>query len=195
MRWIVVDGIDGSGKSTVARWIGEHYAAAGEKVLVVTHPSSSMMGRASRRFLESKGRTARLAATVFFIADVLCSLSHLRRWKREAGTLIFVRYLMATAYLPEKLAPKGYEFFRKVLPSPQRLLLVDIRPEVALARIEARNEKREMFEDLASLEKTRRKVVMLAQLNGWQILDNSGSEAESRPAVERILAAWDAQGE
>jgi dTMP kinase len=195
MRWIIVDGIDGSGKSTVARWIEEHYSASGEKVVLVTHPSASFVGRASRRFLESKGKVARLAATVFFIADVLCSLTHLRRWKKEAGTLIFVRYLMATAYLPEKLAPKGYEFFRKVLPSPRRLLLVDIRPEVALARIEARNEKKEMFEDLTSLEKTRRKVLMLADLNGWDILDNSGTEEQTRPGLEKILVSWDGRSD
>jgi dTMP kinase len=145
----------------------------------------------ARKFLESKGRAARLAATVFFIGDVLWSLTHLRRWKKEVDTLIFVRYLMATAYLPERLAPKGYDFFRKVLPSPRRLLLVDIRPEVALGRIDTRNEKREMFEDLASLEKTRKKVLMLAKLNNWDILDNSGSEEESRPGLERILASWD----
>lgn len=195
MRWMVVDGIDGSGKSTVAAWVRDHYVASGLRVIVVTHPSDAWSGRMARRFLESRGMAARLAATVFFIADVLGSVRKLKQLGKEADAVIFVRYLMATAYLPERLAPKGYEFFRKVLPVPRRLLLVDTRPEVALRRIEGRQERREMFEDLDSLEKTRRKVIMLAQLYGWQVLDNSGTEKEGRSALERMLASWDEGGD
>jgi dTMP kinase len=195
MRWIVVDGIDGSGKSTVAAWIRDHYAAQGDKVVIMTHPSEAWTGKASRRFLESQGKAARLMATVFFIVDVLGSVRNLKKLERTSATVIFVRYLMATAYLPERLAPKGYDFFCKILPVPRRLLLVDTRPEVALGRIESRNETKEMFEDLGSLERIRRKVLMLAERKGWKVLDNSGPEKESKPALERILAAWDKEAD
>ncbi|HIH77204.1 MAG TPA: thymidylate kinase, partial [Methanomassiliicoccales archaeon] len=51
MELIVVDGIDGSGKSTVAEWMAEHYRSQGQKVLVRAHPSDSFCGRLSRRSL------------------------------------------------------------------------------------------------------------------------------------------------
>lgn len=191
MLWIVVDGIDGSGKSTVAGWVRAHYQDRGCKVTVVTHPSPGRAGRLSRRFLEKRGMAARLSATVFFIIDVLASLRRMSSLQKESDVVVFVRYLMATAYLPEKLAPAGYEFFAKLLPAPQYLLLVDTRPEVALARIEGRQEAREMFEDLDSLERTRGKVLRLAKANGWQILDNSGPEEEGRASLTTIMAAWD----
>ena len=158
---------------------------------ILAHPSETWVGKAARRFLESQGKAARLMATIFFIVDVLGSVRTLKKLEKTTGTVIFVRYLMATAYLPESLAPKGYEFFRKVLPVPRRLLLVDTKPEVALLRIEDRNETKEMFEDLGSLEKTRRKILLLAGLNGWKVLDNSGPEGESRPALDELLAMWD----
>ena len=73
----------------------------------------------------------------------------------SCDTLIYVRYLMATAYLPEKYIHVGYEFFARILPVPKRLLLVDIDPGVAMRRIEDRNEAKEMFEDVESLRKIR----------------------------------------
>ncbi|HNX47195.1 MAG TPA: thymidylate kinase [Methanomassiliicoccales archaeon] len=190
MELIVVDGIDGSGKSTVAEWIAEHYRSRGEKVLVRQHPSDSFYGRLSRRSLTSEGKMMRTVATIFFILDVLNSLRRLRGWK-DHDKVIFVRYIMATAYLPTPLYRQGYEFFCKVLPIPERLLLVDVNPECALRRIEEREHEREMFENLRSLEKVRGKVLDLSS-RGWKVLDNCGSVENTRSQLKLVLSDWDA---
>jgi len=189
MELIVVDGIDGSGKSTVASWIADHYASRGEKVLVRSHPSDSLLGRLSRRSLVSRGKMMRTVATIFFILDVLDSLRRLRRW-RSYDKVVFVRYVMATAYLPAGLHRQGYEFFCKVLPIPPRLLLVDTTPECALRRIEEREHEREMFENIRSLRKVRGKVLELAR-HGWKVLDNSGPVEGTRAQLDEVLSFWD----
>ncbi|HQM67564.1 MAG TPA: thymidylate kinase [Methanomassiliicoccales archaeon] len=189
MELIVVDGIDGSGKSTVAEWIADHYRQRGETVLVRTHPSDSFFGRSTRRALASEGRTMRALASALFIADVLHSLRRLRSWKGY-DKVIFVRYIMATAYLPGPLYKQGYELFRKVLPVPPRLLLVDVPPECALRRIEGREHAREMFENLEALHKVRGKVLALSS-QGWKVLDNRGPIDEARSQLERVLAEWE----
>lgn len=189
MELIVVDGIDGSGKSTVAQWIAEHYRSRGESVLVRSHPSDSLLGRLSRRSLTSEGKLMRAVATIFFILDVLDSLRRLRSWKGY-DKVIFVRYVMATAYLPGGLHHQGYKFFCKVLPIPQRLLLVDATPECALRRIEEREHEREMFENMESLRKVRGKVLELAE-NGWRVLDNCGPTGETRKRLDEVLVYWD----
>ncbi|HNU36256.1 MAG TPA: thymidylate kinase [Methanomassiliicoccales archaeon] len=190
MELIVVDGIDGSGKSTVAEWIAEHYRSHGQKVLVRQHPSDSFCGRLSRRSLTSEGKLMRTVATIFFILDVLNSLRRLRGWK-DHDKVVFVRYVMATAYLPASLYTTGYEFFCKILPIPEKLLLVDVTPECALRRIEEREHEREMFENLASLEKVRSKVLDLAT-HGWKVLNNCGSVEDTRAQLEAVLSEWDA---
>ncbi len=190
MRWIVVDGIDGSGKSTLARWMEEYYREKGERVLVRVHPSERVIGRLARRSLQERGAMMRLVATVFFIGDVLISVAALRRDRRRCGTLIYVRYLMTTAYLPEALMPAGYEFFAKVLPVPERLLLVDVEPLTALKRITERDHRVEMFEDLDSLRRTRDKVLRLVR-PPWRVVDNNASEAEARMHLVTILKQWD----
>jgi dTMP kinase len=189
MKLIIVDGIDGSGKSTVAGWIADHYRDMGEKVLIRSHPSDSWLGKLSRRSLTAEGRLMRATATVFFILDVLDSLRRMRRW-HGYDKVIFVRYVMATAYLPAGLYRKGYRFFSKILPIPPRLLLVDTTPECALRRIESREHEREMFENLDSLRKVRAKVLDLAR-EGWAVLDNSGSVESARSQLDKVLSFWE----
>ena len=188
-RWIVVDGLDGSGKSTIAHWIGDYYEARGEKVLVQMHPSGRFTGMIARRALQSKGAAMFVVSTAFFIFDVLGSLSRLRRWSRSYDTVVFVRYIMAAAYLPKRFAHQGYDLIARVLPIPSRLLLIDIDPETAMKRISTREDEEEMFENIPSLTREREKILMLSQ--GWQVLDNNQDEAASRHQLMRILEEWD----
>ena len=193
MRWIVVDGIDGSGKSTYADLIEDYYRDRGEKVVVHIHPSSGRLGRISRHALESRGKAMHALATLFFVADVLRSLSLMKRERKLYGTVIFVRYILATAYLPDRLAPLGYEFISKLLPVPERLVLIDIDPAIANERISRRAEKKEMFEDPANLRRAREKLRLLASRD-WKVIDNSVSMEDGKDSLYRLLEEWDRAG-
>jgi len=188
-RWIVVEGLDGSGKSTVADWIKEHYENEGDKVLVQVHPSDRLAGRIGRKALQSRGIHMYALSAVFYIMDVLVSLSRLKGWKEEYDDIVFVRYAMAAAYLPKRYVKLGYEVITEVLPLPERLLLVDVAPEVAMNRMASRNDEEEMFENLKDLVKVRDKVMLISK--DYQILDNNGDEADSRARLASILAGWD----
>jgi dTMP kinase len=156
----------------------------GEKVTIISHPSKRLLGRISKRALEGSGATARTFATLFFTADVLMSV----RWykRQRSGTVIFVRYLLGAAYLPETLAGTGYKFFRKLLPFPELAFFIDIEPEVARRRILARGHRPEMFETIDKLAKVRRVAGKLVE-SEWITIDNS--EDGERPFIEarRIL--------
>lgn len=186
----MIDGIDGSGKSTYAGLIAEYYQDRGERVIVHVHPSTGRLGRISRKALESNGKAMHIVATVFFVADVLRSLSLLKKEGKIYDTVIFVRYVLATAYLPDRLAPIGYEFISKLLPMPKRLMLIDIDPAIANERISRRAEKKEMFEDPANLIRAREKLRSLASKE-WRIIDNSLPMDMGRESLYRILEDWD----
>ena len=188
-RWMVVDGLDGSGKSTVAGWIKEYYEARGDSVHVQVHPSDRRAGRISRRALQERGPVMFIISTAFYVLDVLISVAKTRTEFRKYDDLIFVRYLMGTAYLPKRFARQGYEVFAKVLPVPERLLLVDIDPENALHRIARREDREEMFENLPSLTKCREKILMLS--DGWRVLDNNRDPSVTRRMLNEQLETWD----
>ena len=190
MRWIVVDGIDGSGKSTVAHWMADRYTEEGYTVHLFVHPSEGLLGRVSKAALQSKGSLMHAIATLFFIGDVLVSIRRKRKLVGDRDRVIFVRYLMGAAYLPEGLISFGYELFKRIIDLPPARMLVDVLPEVALARIEARDHEREMFENLEGLRKSRMKTLVLAK-DGWLVLDNSGPAETTRAELKAIMERWE----
>lgn len=184
MRFIVVDGMDGCGKDTHADSIRKLLEAEGREVLLVSHPSSRFSGRMSKRFLQREGAPARLFATLFFIADVLQSVRLLKHSGEE--TVIFVRYLLGTAYLPRCLAPSGYVAFRNLLPRPDLAIFIDIEPQVAIRRIRARGHAPEMFETPERLTAIRGIAKELV-VRDWVTVDNSTDGEAPFREVEKLL--------
>jgi len=183
-RLVVIDGLDGCGKDTHAARMKQLMEADGQKVLVVSHPSGRRFGRLSKNALEGSGHAARALATVFYTIDVLGSVARYSRMRE--GTVIFVRYLLGTAYLPKRLAPAGYRIFRNLLPFPDLALFIDIDPSVALRRIEQRDHRREMFETKEKLESVRR-VAKNLTADEWITIDNSEDGEVPFAELARVL--------
>jgi len=153
----------------------------------MSHPSRRTLGRLSKKSLEGSGPVARLFATIFYTADVLISVRWFKTHAKEgAEAVIFVRYLLGTAYLPEPLAPLGYRFFRKFLPFPDLAIFIDIDPDVAIRRIKARGLAREMFETRGKHERIRR-VAKALTAEEWVVVDNSQDGEGPFRATEAIV--------
>jgi dTMP kinase len=175
--FIVLDGLDASGKSTQAERLVEALRRKGETVHLRFHPSGdSWAGRGARRFLLLKGRDAHVASALLYIVDVLQSVV-LYPWRRS-DHVVFVRYLMGTAYLPWPLDRISYLFFYFVLPRPRHYLFLDVEPEEAHRRIREGRESKEMFESLEQLRKIGARARALAGVAGWTIVDANRSEDE-----------------
>ena len=102
--------------------------------------------------------------------DVLYSV--LQYSWRGYDYIIFVRYLLGTAYLPSPMDKVAYHFFAIIVPKPEKLFFMDIKPDVACERITKRADKAlEMFEKPEALKKIRRKGLQLASLGKWLIID------------------------
>ena len=186
MTWYVVDGMDGSGKTTSADIIRNELESQGRKVLEITHPNPEcVFGRLGAKWLCRKGTAAKAMVTFYYILDVLHSLDVKRRLGKKHDDVIFVRYDLAAAYMPEKFCPMVHEFIKKVLPVPDVRIFVDIEPRIAMQRILARGEELEAFENEEELEHTRKKMKML--LSGWHVIDNSGSEESTEQQTLSIL--------
>jgi len=188
MRLIIVDGLDGAGKDTHANLIKKRYEGKGEKVTIRSHPTSdNYFGRKAKNALLGQGKFNKFQASIFYMLDVLRSL---RKYygKKDVGTLVMVRYLMGTAYLPEKFAKFGYRFFANFVPTSEYMFFLDVSPEIVLKRFEERKEK-EIFETFEELVKVRRKALMLVK--NWNIVDTSRSIEDTFVKIEVILDRLD----
>lgn len=129
-----MDGMDGSGKSTAARIIVDHLESKGRKVLFMTHPNrGTRIGRLELELLKREGKAAMALSTLFYIIDILHSIRMMRsRRGRSYDDVVFVRYIMAVAYLPDGACGKAYRLISHILPMPDTAILVDVPPETAM---------------------------------------------------------------
>ncbi len=170
MVFVVIDGLDGSGKSTQARLIRSRAAEKGGTCVLRAHPSSdNLFGRLGRGCLLQEGKKAHAAASLFYLLDVARSLL-LYRWRR-VDYVVFVRYLMGTAYLPEPLHRVAYLFLYRLVPLSSHMYFIDVSPDEAQRRIEARRGRREMFESLERLRQVRGKALSLIGKGSWTVID------------------------
>lgn len=188
MRFIIVDGLDGVGKDTHAQLIKKRYEEQGEKVIVRSHPQTdNIWGRTAKRALLGSGKVNRLKASIFYALDVLRSIRLYYRHPHH-DTLIMVRYLMGTAYLPGRLGKLAYHLFERFVPTSEYMFFLDASPDILLERLAQRKEK-EMFETYEALLKVRKKALNLA--HNWHIIDTAGSIEDTFVHIENLLDKLD----
>ena len=167
---IVIDGLDASGKSTQALKLKNLLRKHTKTVFLRIHPSNdNFFGAEARHFLYQRGKGAHFASAVFYMFDVVRSIM-LFSW-RKYDFVVFVRYLMGTAYLPSPIHRIAYRFFASVVPKSDYMFFLDVPPEEADKRIRQTRNETEMFETLEELKKTRSKALSLALIDKWRIIN------------------------
>ena len=168
MRFIVIDGLDGSGKDTQAQLIKNYYYSKGETVILRSHPErDNVYGKKAKQALLGKGRINHIKAAIYYALDVLRSL---KKYYGKSDTFIVVRYLIGVAYLPFPVAKILYKLFATFLPMSECMFFLDVEPEESLRRIKKRDVT-EMFENLHELRKVR--ISALKLVKDWHILDGN----------------------
>ncbi len=157
-KFIVFDGLDGCGKDTQVNLIAQMYEQKGRKVDIRSHPcSDNKFGRKSKQALLKTGKINHLKATLYYGLDALRSV-HMYYYNKDTDVLIFSRYTMAVAYLPDVVNVIVYKIVSHVLPKSDCMFFLDVSPEESLRRIQSRNEEEEMFENIEDLRKVRSKT-------------------------------------
>ena len=165
MRFIVVDGLDGSGKDTQSKLLYEEFSKKGLCILR-SHPSmDTVYGRKSKEALLKRGEFNKIKATVFYGMDVVHSL---RKYYGEADTVIFTRYTLAVSYLPGVVGLVIYKIVCIILPTSEYMFFLDVSPNESLKRMDSRGEETEMFENYDSLCETREKLNRV--IYNWNVI-------------------------
>lgn len=177
---LAFEGIDGSGKSTQAKWLVAWARAQGYEVVSSREPTDGPWGR---RIREARF-TARLSPEDELHAFLEDRREHVATVINPAlarGALVVVdRYYYSTvAYQgargldPAELLAKNRAF----APVPDLVVLVDVRPEQALERIHARGQGQDLFEDPGALARVRARF--LALVDDHVAVIDGGRDAEA----------------
>ena len=173
MKFIVIDGLDGSGKDTQIDLLAETYKKQGKNVVVRSHPcDDNKYGRKSKQALLKTGKINHLLATVYFGLDAIRSV---RKYSHDDSidVLIFSRYILAVMYLPDVVNVIVYKIVCFALPTSEYMFFLDVSPEESLRRIGSRDEETEMFENIESLREARNKSRKFTY--NWNLVDGDQS--------------------
>ena len=182
-KFIVIDGLDGSGKDTQVNMIAEAYKKKGRDVTIRSHPcNDNKYGRKSKAALLKTGKLNHIKATIYFGLDAIRSV---RKYcfNKNVDVLIFSRYILAVMYLPDGINTLVYKIVATVLPTSDCMFFLDITPEESLRRIGSRHEETEMFENIDSLRQNRERSRKFTY--NWNVVS-----ADDAPDVisEKILS-------
>jgi len=192
-KFIVIDGLDGSGKDTQSQFVFEMYKnnsnseTFDEKIVLRSHPETdNYYGLECHKALLKEGKLNKIIATIFYALDIFHSLI---LYYPKSDILIFSRYLLAPAYFPTIMVKPAYILFSFILPTSNYMFYLDLSPEIAIERITARitdkNQKLQSFENIESLKKTRKKINLIS--SDWIKIDGSKDKNEIKEEIENIL--------
>ena len=185
--FIVVDGIDGSGKSEIIKMLHNYIFSKNKKYRILTtrEPTHGKYGSRIREMLgkEKDPRSSREKIAELFIKD---RQEHLKNaiepfLKKSSGNEINIvicdRYYYSTIAFQgaQGLSVKDLIGKNKNFKKPDIAFILDAEPYLALKRIASR--KKEKFEQLEFMEKIRKNFLKLPKLmkDNIKIIDSNKS--------------------
>ena len=132
-----------------------------------------------------KGKINKIKATFYYGLDAIRSV-HMYCYDKNTDVVIFSRYTMAVAYLPNGINSIVYKIVSFLLPKSDCMFFLDVSPEESLRRIKSRNEAEEMFENIDDLREVRSKTKVATY--EWNIIPADDSpEVISQKVIDICL--------
>lgn len=190
---IVLEGLDGCGKTTQLELAESYLKDLGVKCRAVSFPNySSTSGAMISEYLKGEipcdGDNGAYAASAMYALDRY--ISYMTDWRdfyEHGGIILSGRYTTSNAiYQLTKIPPEQHEQFlnwlmdfeyRKLgLPEPDRVIYLDMPIEVSQQLLDSRylgdGGKKDIHEaNIRFLEECRKSAMYSANICGWQIID------------------------
>jgi len=153
--FFVFEGIDGAGTTTQCEKLAAYFRAQNRDFVATAEPTAGSIGKFIRQILSGKTKIPPRALQFLFFADRVDHLENIILPAKNAGKIVFSdRYFLSSvAYSALFSDDKLFFEISKFFPAPDKTIFLKIDPKIAIKRISARGQKREIFEKIESLEK------------------------------------------
>ena len=211
-RLIVIDGLDGSGKSTQSERVAERLRAQGVPVELISfpdygEPSSALVKMyLGGEFSDSPDGVNAYAASTFYAVDRYASFKKFWEKKYLSGyTILATRYVSSNAIHQMGKLPSSqwdeylnwlddFEFGKLCLPKPDQVIFLNMSRKVADRLIEGRyggdeNRKDIHEKDKAYLQSCQSTAEYVARVQEWQVIscDDGENPLPLDTVTQRIL--------
>ncbi len=172
---IVIEGIDGAGKTTIAKWLVELLNRRGYEAIYTYEPTDSLLVQALKSY--SEYRSAELDALVY-AADRLVHLRSKVLPALDSGKVVVMDryYFSSIAYQGAQGAPIEWVIeLNKYALKPDLAIYIDIDPEIGLKRLSGEKGSRRFpeYENLDLLRRVREIYLELVRKGHLVLVDGS----------------------
>lgn len=190
MPLIVIEGIDGTGKSTQVRLLADWLKSQGREVIASFEPTNGPWGRKLRESAAT-GRLSPEEELDYFLRDRQEHVTGLIAPALAEGKYVILdRYYFSTmayqglrGFDPQEIRERNEAF----APVPDRLLILDLEVDGALARIGARGDVANEFEKRDALTKIRETFLSLKDEPFATVIPTAGTPEEVHAAIREAL--------
>jgi dTMP kinase len=162
-KFIAFEGIDGSGKSTQIKLLGEKLKQEGHSIYQTFEPTNNPIGKMIRAIFSGMMQADHRSIAALFVADriehVVNEKDGLLKMLREGFTVLTDRYYFSSyayhsAYMPMDWVIEANRFSTEML-RPDLTIYIDIEAEISLERITKNRQNIELYESLENLKTVR----------------------------------------
>lgn len=161
--FFVLEGIDGSGTTTQLKRLQARAQSRGRSFSATNEPTGGPVGRLIRSVLRGQEKVHPGTLARLFGADRhehLFGQGGVRDLLKSGCAVLSDRYFLSSLAYQSLNSPLEEVWkINEDFPLPQVLFFLDLEPETALARVEARGGEKEIFETLEFQKKVRKKYL------------------------------------
>lgn len=189
--FIVIEGIDGTGKSTQVRLLAEWLRSRGREVITSREPTDGPWGKRARN--SGVERLTAEEELELFLKDRAEHVEQLIQPALEAGKVVILdRYYFSTmayqgcrGFDPAAIRRRNEAF----APVPDLLFILDLEVDTALSRIGARGDIANEFEKRENLEKCREIFLSLKDESFVRVIDSDAPMDQVQAELRGLVAA------
>lgn len=190
--FITLEGIDGSGKTSIAKMLKEYFENSGNAVYLTEEPTQIIFDVKSIMEKELDPFTR----TFIFMADRVEHIKIIREKLNAGYVVICDRYVDSTfayqgAILKNffKSNEEAFEYmnsmYRPFALEPDKIIYLDVYPEIGIRRIQSR--KREYFEKIEYLQEVRNFYFYISKKRNYHMIDSNSALGKVWEEIVKII--------
>ncbi|MBC7218508.1 MAG: dTMP kinase [Hadesarchaea archaeon] len=189
-KFISIEGLDGSGKSTQVRLLASWLRHMGRQVVVTDEPTEGPVGRIIKLALKGTFRLPVAAEALLFAADRLQHVEEVIAPAVASGKIVISdRYTASSlAYQSARGLPlRWVMMINEMAPKPDLTILIDVPPEVSAQRINRSRRLDEFERDLELQKKVRQAYLDIVKACKMKVIDGNRSIDEVQEDIRRLV--------
>jgi len=194
--FIIIDGLDGSGKGTQTKLLMEHFQKNNIPFEFIKSPNyKTPIGEAYRRYLDGEFEMGTDSVFLLVASDVIMNKPKIEKAINEGKIIIAERYITATVAFQ---SANGFSYAKAIklvelmdYPKPDLIIFIDVKPETGMKRKLGQVGKLDRYEkDLGFLKRVREfyfREINENILGEWVVINGERNKEEVHEDILKVI--------